>query len=488
MQLPECMRQREDTTECSLDLHFGLAGDTQALKRSGKLRGADLAQEVAMRPNMVRPGTTFSLVLDTDSGPSELEPQQTLWQQGCGAGGTQATIWAVRKPILAAEAWRAFSSGRVATLGLSTLHFGEDCDFEPCSLQLPSTLEQLTCPGPVWNMSQLQNLRSLTLDANHSLKDFTWPRQLEMLTLGPKYNQDLRGAALPESLMCLFIGDGFNQTLDGIRFPARLKELSVGRRFNQTLDRVELPDGLEVLHLGYDFDQDLSRAMLPRFLKALWLGGRFNRSLDQVDLPPELQELVLGHRFNRSLENAQLPPTLKKLGFGNLYGERLEKLSLAPGVLQILVCGTGPSQQFVPGKPLLPCCTALIEVHLGDATNNNLQGVEWPPGLLHLDLGDCYNRELFDVELPTTLRTLTFGKKFNQPFASLGAAVHFPENLRRLVLGSYFNQRLQGVQWPQGLQELVLGAGIQHASCSHHVPSRVVAGALFLQETVSTSA
>ena len=112
-------------------------------------------------------------------------------------------------------------------------------------------------------------LRCLTIDTQ-SLYDVILPKDLQQLTFGPWFNQNLDNVALPSGLQQLTFGVHFNQSLDNVTLPNSLQQLTFDIEFNQSLDNATLPNSLQQLTFGYSFDQSLENVTPGSFINISW--------------------------------------------------------------------------------------------------------------------------------------------------------------------------------------------------------------------------
>ena len=67
------------------------------------------------------------------------------------------------------------------------------------------------------------------------MEGIIWPRLLQSLRFGDKFNQPIDRICLPDNLKCLTFGDEFNQSINGVELPIGLRELTFGRDFDYSI-------------------------------------------------------------------------------------------------------------------------------------------------------------------------------------------------------------------------------------------------------------
>ena len=166
------------------------------------------------------------------------------------------------------------------------------------------------------------------------MEGIIWPRLLESLTFGDKFNQPIDRICLPDNLKCLTFGDEFNQSINGVELPIGLRELTFGRDFNKSTKNVKW-SLLEKLTFGDKFNQPIIGQSFPDNLKCLTFGDEFNQSIDGIVLPSGLKELTFGRDFDYSIEKVNWPWNLKRLTFGMNFNQSIRDV-LWPQNLRIL--------------------------------------------------------------------------------------------------------------------------------------------------------
>ena len=71
---------------------------------------------------------------------------------------------------------------------------------------------------------------------------------------------------LPSNLQSLSFGNSFNQNIEELELPRGLRHLTFGDEFNQCMDKIKLPDSLESLTCGQNFNNGIHniKAAEPR--------------------------------------------------------------------------------------------------------------------------------------------------------------------------------------------------------------------------------
>jgi len=114
-------------------------------------------------------------------------------------------------------------------------------------------------------------IRTLKLYTNYPLSLIVLPKNLESLTLGGFFDQDIRNANFPKSLTHLTLGDSFNQDIKDANFP-QLTWLKFGWNFNKDIRYASLPESLTHLTLGESFNQNIVDANFPQSLTNIVIG------------------------------------------------------------------------------------------------------------------------------------------------------------------------------------------------------------------------
>ena len=229
-------------------------------------------------------------------------------------------------------------------LGGHFQHFG--------TLELPSKLETLV----------------LSQYFNGSLKGIVFPSSLVTLKFGNNYERSLEGITWPRNLVLLKINDVFLHSLFFVlrlgsnmdlhlkkkslfRFfcPGNLQSLSFGDNFNQNISGVSFPETLQTLTFGTLFDQSFLDFFIYLLVTLLgFLFGSFCyfsilfRVFDlffvaMLSYLLALRNPLWGDWTIQGLEGLQLPSGLRTLSFGSFYNESLEKVQL-PGNLETWLC------------------------------------------------------------------------------------------------------------------------------------------------------
>lgn len=388
------------------------------------------------------------------------------------------------------------------TLEALSFGFWFNQSFEPGRVRWPPAMKRLKL-GTKWN----RRLRG----AKES-----WPASLEALQFGSGFNKPLAGsgAGLPPSLREISLGGAFNQPVKGVEWPPGLRKLVFSDSFNQSLEGACFPSGLREISFGLKFDQEIKNAVWPKELKFLKLGHEFNRAFASPErlewegagcspshlLPSGLKVLVLGDTFDQPMKGSELPDRLEHLVIGKSFAfvssvcwpSGLRRLELAcpwgnitsrsnplpmpanlevldtgnrfnsplsnfafPSSLKVLVLGSEFNKHLdrcerEVERPLLP--GSIEELRLGAAFNRDIENTRLPKSLKRLTFtaDSKFDRSVARVAWPASLEELTFGNCFNQEIE--GSTL--PGSLRKLQFGWSFAYSLQGVELPDGLQEL----------------------------------
>lgn len=97
---------------------------------------------------------------------------------------------------------------------------------------------------------------------NQPISRVVWPKTLEKLSWGWKFNQLLVGARFPPKVKVLVLAY-FNQTIEVVKSPVGLEYLDFGKEFNQPIERVEWPDGLKSIQFDDHFNQPVEKVAWP---------------------------------------------------------------------------------------------------------------------------------------------------------------------------------------------------------------------------------
>jgi len=123
----------------------------------------------------------------------------------------------------------------------------------------------------------------------------------------------------------LKLSDTFNKYVDNLEYLKNLQELTFGREFNQNLRYVTFPASLRIIRFGRDFDQLIDNTtVFPDSLISIVFGEKFNQSLMGINFPTQLKNLSFGNQFNQEIEMNQLPTTLETLEFGDNFDQKLD--------------------------------------------------------------------------------------------------------------------------------------------------------------------
>ena len=341
---------------------------------------------------------------------------------------------------------------------LEVLSFQECSDgpLDPGRVPLPPGLKTAYFGGK-WNIE----LHGTGGGFPDSLEYVTFPRYFDQ----PPAGGDAR--LLPPGLREIYLGSTFNQSLLGVIWPKGLETLQFGNRFNQVLaapdveggapigNKSALPDGLKNLYMGEDFDLSLSESLLPAGLEELSLGIEFDFTASCVRWPSQLKRLYVGSQslfdpyFISVTLPMELPPQLELLRFWEYFNLPLTVFAWPP-TLKVLDLGDEFDHPIgeAGNVPLLP--DGLEELRVGTSFNHGIENVRLPIGLkrLIIDKGNWrLNQGLAGVMWPPGLEELNLGNMFNQPLQD----TTFPETLRKLSLGDRYSHSLGGVTLPAGL-------------------------------------
>lgn len=356
--------------------------------------------------------------------------------------------------------------------GLKIIHFGVNWNVELHGTRggFPDSLESICFPRhfnqPLTGggVGLPQGLREILLgrDFNQSLIGVDWPKGLETLQFGKRFDQALAapGAngggllgpshALPGGLKNLYLGHAFDRSLSGCELPNGLEELVIGDSFDFTAEPVRWPSGLKRLYIGSQslYAHDLALVALP------------------MELPPKLELLCLVDYFDSPLPMVAWPLTLKVLDLGNAFDHPIGEtgnVPLLPDGLVELRLGSSFNHS-IENIRLPEGLKRLTFVHDSSTFDHGLAGVMWPPGLEALTLGNAFNQPMEGTTFPETLRELSFGEAFS--FSLQG--VTLPDGLACLTFAwTYRASLLVGLDWPRSLRSLCLGGA--RASCPDEI-------------------
>lgn len=177
-----------------------------------------------------------------------------------------------------------------------------DSNFEnPSKIFYPSGIEELKF---IYNESKQtptepivfpKTVKVLEFYGNYPLSLLVFPEDLQKLSLGNQFNQDIRNANFPQGLTHLTLGWDFNQDVRNANLPQSLTHLTFLHNFNQDIRNANFPQGLTHLSLGYSFNLPIEGANLPQGLIHLSFGCKFNQKLD--DLPSSVKNVKLPKHF-----------------------------------------------------------------------------------------------------------------------------------------------------------------------------------------------
>ena len=247
--------------------------------------------------------------------------------------------------------------------------------------------------------------------------------------------------AFGENLEQLVFGGDFEDSVECVVWPGkRLKTVTFG-------EEITNPYTLKTEKRGF-FDSSIETVVWPASLETLAFHGAFNQSLNSVKWPPRLKELTLSRNFDRSIAGVRWPKSLEKLALNWNFDQPIEGITL-PGSLQELHL----SHLFNQPIARVRWPASLRRLYFqGGTFNQPIDKVSWPPSLISISFGHHFNQALAEVNWPPSLRYLAFGVNFNQPLQ----AVAWPPRIKKVGLPSTLkNQHLDGVVWPESLQELV---------------------------------
>eukprot|EP00913_Durusdinium_trenchii_P014858 g13934.t1 len=169
---------------------------------------------------------------------------------------------------------------------------------------------------------------------------------LEELTFGRSYTEDLSRMTFASTLRSLKFGDGFNQNLLKLQLPSSLESLSLGdawlfkaacwisgdasgcgagrEGYKQEWSKAAWPSGLRNLTVEQNFvTKGGVKVTFPEGLESLSFGGAFNQSFENVKLPEKLISLSFGRDFNKPLQSLSALPSLQRLVFGRDFNQML---------------------------------------------------------------------------------------------------------------------------------------------------------------------
>lgn len=276
--------------------------------------------------------------------------------------------------------------------------------------------------------------------ANDKWRRLGWPRGLQKLEFGYRFNTSLVNSSWPASLRVVIFSCTFNQPIKDVAWPAALERLTLGCYFDQPVDKVTWPASLQELDLGgfYEstppdkptirgsFNHPVHRVVWPTSLHRLTLGSSFNQPIDRVCWAPSLLYIAFGSQFNQPIDAVKWPPSLLRLSFGSNFSQPLEQVAW-PASLQNLILGNN----FIDPIREVGLPTSLLKLVFLKHFNHPIEGVVWP----------------------ASLQDLTFGRSFNHPVRK----VAWPSSLQRITFGIDFKHSIEGVAWPNSLRRIKIG-------------------------------
>lgn len=319
----------------------------------------------------------------------------------------------------------------------SDLSTGEILPRSLVELELPrtysSSLSHLVLPPT------LKSLR-MSIKWNSPVRD--WPQLplgLELLDVGPRFNQSLASFTFPPSLTHLELGSVFHQPLNDCRLPNGLKHLTLSYNWNLSIDQLPtLPESLETLTFGSMFNQPVDRLTLPSSLSSLQFGRCFNQPVDGLVLPKSLLSLKLSTEFDHSIVALNLPSTLTQLKFGFEYRQSLRDWT-PPASLKHLIL---PGQFDLSRSGLSRLPDSLESLQFGLMSDQPLNDFIFPSSLRKLQLG-ISNHPIAHWKLPSTLTDIEFGREFKDQLIPSLESGYWPSSLTCL---QWYHHKIEWVE------------------------------------------
>lgn len=194
--------------------------------------------------------------------------------------------------------------------------------------------------------------------------------------------------------------------------------------------------------------------------------------------PVGVKKIRFWGKFADAITGVVFPETLESLIFGFAFNQSLEPGRVQwPHGLKCLHFGARWNRRLRGAAESWPAL--LEELHFGTGFDKPLSGngAGLPPGLQVLSLGSSFDQPLAGVEWPRGLQKLVLSDHFNQSLDSIDG-VRLPGALKEIVLGRQYNQEITGVAWPEGLQKLTFGFEFNQAlvPASHGTGRGVIVG------------
>ncbi|CAN0375490.1 unnamed protein product [Pylaiella littoralis] len=194
-----------------------------------------------------------------------------------------------------------------------------------------------------------------------------------------------------------------------VQWPEGTKEIRL-LQFDRTVDDVTWPVNLDRLSFcvldyktnfctdGSSFNHPLSNVIFPGGLREIFLGELFDQPIDDVAWPQGLERMSLPG-FNQPIDDVRWPPALKSLEFMPPKEIQLRKNPNIRAAQLDIHHELGYNCHFTN----LPA--SLETLWLSDAFSQNLDEINWPPGLVTLGLGiGCEPHVTDDISWPSSLR------------------------------------------------------------------------------------
>lgn len=132
-----------------------------------------------------------------------------------------------------------------------------------------------------------------TTKFNTSINDKI-PQWIKKIEFSEKSIFNIECDLLPESVEELLFGNSKDHSLKEIEnFPKNLKVLKLGNKFNEELEKNILPKNLKILDLGSHYNQKIKKGVLPSKLLELRIGHKYNKIIDENVLPESVTTILV---------------------------------------------------------------------------------------------------------------------------------------------------------------------------------------------------
>ncbi|KAN0035360.1 hypothetical protein ACTA71_004625 [Dictyostelium dimigraforme] len=341
-----------------------------------------------------------------------------------------------------------------------------------------STLEAGVLPSSIRDLKFIE-------DYNPILKENSLPDSLIKLTFNSKFNQQLNDKIIRNGIKSIEFTGIFNQSLGGW-LPKGLEILKLGPSFQQPILPNQIPDGLKFLYLNDNYQStiiygsipssvenlryivkdtinsdtkipvsttsltisaniDIQVGMIPHNITNIKFDDSFNGTISEFSLPSSIRSISFGDNFNRHLRGNTLLSNIESIKLGKFFRSHID---IPSTVKSFKLTSNGNHYGYFHYNSDFNECYSLSNLEFGRSDNPNLQNNILPNSnsLKTLDLGGYQGNQLFNI--PQSITNLNLGFYFNFPIEENT----LPENLKSLNFGKSFDRPININALPRNLK------------------------------------